>query len=505
MTAHLLSALKQNDVVRVFDSPSKRFTDLVRAGGLDPSVDLKKKTLHRIVVQPEEDLTGYNFAGSDLSGAVLRRVDLCLVDLTNTILSCADLRGAKFAEKDRQRLEDSGALLEDLPLPLSFGKNRLWPERLEAEINQAILEASSESELSAMAEELLRDREREIAEHILRVVLDWNLGTRADNDAETLKTRFLLATAIGDQGRSVEAAEIFADVGSVRRALLGPDHIVTLKTEQAYVEAVRRQGRAVEAEEGFQRLLGMMEDKFGRDSEYALSVRQMLGVSILDQGRAVEAEKVFQEVLALRRNLIPTKPFDILATKQALAVARRDQGSAASAESMLREVLAERLKLSEEDHPHTLMARHALAVTVLAQGRTEEAQEMFLDLLPFEDNLQGKEQALAIVLKQLLAQTFLEQGQVKAAAELLDSLSNKSGELLLNHFRGHRYLIQAFLADQKGDATSAFQHLVDAQNILSLLSEEHYVSHMLEAYIATRMPGGVGGTLAWRNDEDPVG
>ncbi|MGB0507966.1 MAG: tetratricopeptide repeat protein [Pikeienuella sp.] len=447
MNERMLTREQRAAAGQVFDSGSKRFTDLVRAAGLDPARDLRGAMLCRIVVQPKEDLSGWDFTGADLSGAVLRRVDLSGAILTDAQLDGADLRGAALPT-------GVGTLISALPPALHHGPNRLWPQHLEGEVNRLLSDNATDDDLFLAVRGKLNAGRPELAEHLYQALLDWRIDILEQDHPNTLITRHNLAHAVLDQGRAAEAEAAFRALLAVREKVSGAEHLGTLITRQELARAILNQGRAAEAEVAFRALLQVREKVSGPESPSTLITRISLANAVLAQGRAEEAEAMYRSLLLIQE------------------------------------------KVSGPEDPTTLATRHNLGCAILAQGRTAGAVAAFRDLLPVRERVLGADHPFTLTSRQELARANLESGDAGRAADVLAMVPDDGGSPELDHI-GDNHLTRAFLADLQGDATQAKRHLDAAEQAVSELDEASYTRRQLDHYRRTRTPGGAGGTTLW--------
>ncbi|MEL6467915.1 MAG: tetratricopeptide repeat protein [Pseudomonadota bacterium] len=325
MTRPFLNAAQQSAIARVFDGANRRFTDLIQAGGVDATRDLRGKPLRRIVLQPDEDVSGYDFAGSDLSDAVLRRVDLSRVNLTDALLYGADLRGAKLSDDSLSASQKDEAQTGALPPALRHGPNRLWPADLQDGINVMLTKSETSDELFTLARAKLDDGHSKIAEYVYRTLLDWRRHLYSDNHVKTFNTRHELARAVLDQGRAAEAEETFRELLPLEEKVHSPRHQSILTTRHELARAILEQGRGAQAEEALLALLSLREEVVGLEHETTLSTRHVLGNAILCQGRAAEAEEIFQALLLADEKAHGSEHRDTLLTRRSLALALLEQ------------------------------------------------------------------------------------------------------------------------------------------------------------------------------------
>ncbi|WP_415922069.1 pentapeptide repeat-containing protein [Tateyamaria sp. SN6-1] len=291
MTSPFLNASYRAAAVRVFDSPSKRFTDLVAAAGLDPGRDLRGKPLRRIVLQPDEDIAGYDFSGADLSGAVLRRVDLRQCVLDDAVLSGADARGARLPEGFK-----GAALVGDLPKVLKYGPNRLWPEDLVHEINEVLEEHRDPDELYREVRIRLANGQAKLAQHVLRSLWDWYNGTWGIEDKSTLVVAAEFALAICMQGRLREAEDLHRMLLPQFEKNFGSDNRETFTLRHNLADCILRQGKLKRASAEFVNVIADQVRVFGNGYGQTHLAQTKNALSLLEVGLATQAATALAEV-----------------------------------------------------------------------------------------------------------------------------------------------------------------------------------------------------------------
>ncbi len=348
MSTHLLNAAQRATAGRVFDSQSKRFIDLVRVAGLDPATDLRAKPLRRIVLQPGEDVTGYDFSGSDLSGAVFRRVDLSGATLTDALLDGADLRGAVLPASGLTDSQSNRALTGNPPPALRQGRNRLWPLSLTTEINEILSDCADDDALAVTALGHLDAERNVLAEHLYRTLLDWQVVELEENDKRTLSTRGNLALAILWQGRAAEAEAALRALLKNSEKVLESEHRETLATRHNLALATLAQGRAAEAETAFRALLEVEKKVLGDQHSNTLITRDNLACAMLYQGRAAEAEETFRALLPVQEKVFGANQPRTIVSRIELGLTLLESGAVSDASDILSEVPDNAALLSED-------------------------------------------------------------------------------------------------------------------------------------------------------------
>ncbi|PMD19049.1 TPR-like protein [Hyaloscypha hepaticicola] len=100
-----------------------------------------------------------------------------------------------------------------------------------------------------------------------------------------------------DQGKLVEAEQMYQRALQGKEKARGPDHTSTLDTVNNLAALYADQGKLVEAEQMYQRALQGYEKAWGPDHTSTLSTVNNLAALYKNQGKLVEAEQMYQRAL----------------------------------------------------------------------------------------------------------------------------------------------------------------------------------------------------------------
>ena len=106
-----------------------------------------------------------------------------------------------------------------------------------------------------------------------------------------------LALLYADQGKLVEAEQMYQRALQGYEKAWGPDHTSTLDTVNNLAALYANQGKLVEAEQMCQRALQGYEKAWGPDHTSTLNTVNNLGNLYKNQGKLVEAEQMYQRAL----------------------------------------------------------------------------------------------------------------------------------------------------------------------------------------------------------------
>lgn len=228
-----------------------------------------------------------------------------------------------------------------------------------------------------------------------RIVL-WKERTLGASDMDTLATINDLGNTYINQGRLVEAEQLFSRALAGFEEERGPDHPSTLTGVLNLAGAYNEQGKLVEAEQLYRQVLVRSERALNPDDELFLSTVHNLGMCLRDQGRLVEAEETLLRALAGRTALYGPHHIKTLSTVNSLGDVYKEQGRLAEAEPMYRRALSGRKKALGADHLAALDTVHSLGLLYGRQSRLEEAEQMFRRAVAGREKILGPEHILTL-------------------------------------------------------------------------------------------------------------
>lgn len=141
------------------------------------------------------------------------------------------------------------------------------------------------------------------------------------------------------------------------------------------------QGKYVEAENIYLRALLGDEKARGPDHPLTLVTRHKLATFYANQGKYAEAKEMYIRALRVSKKALGPDHPSTLATLQNLATVHYNEGSYADAKEIFVRMLGERERALEPDHPTTLTIVRGLGSLYRHQGKYSEAEELFLRAL----------------------------------------------------------------------------------------------------------------------------
>jgi len=388
MSSGILTSEDLDIVADVLNSESALFTDLVRTAGIDPTRDLQHMSLKQIVLQPGEDLSGFDFTGCDLSGAVFRRVDLSRATFDGALMHQTDLRGSRLPlvglAAEQYELAQSGPL----PAALSFGPNRLWPDSLVNPINDILKSADDDSALFQSAKRTYENHKPFLAEHLFKCLLDWRLKLNGPDSKRVITTQHFIALTKLDQGRTSEALAMSVRLLTEYKELGYDDGADDVAMLSLMWVAQMHLGRAAEAEVGLKKQLARLGESFSgvRFRTEVVKMQLHIAQALHYQGRLSEAEQALGKVVRdLQDAEIPNGSRYLKSCWRGIAVIALENNDVETAEAMLR-------KITTEDRPVSLarglllqgFLADLLGDSTVAESYLDDARKM---LLPYYSSL----------------------------------------------------------------------------------------------------------------------
>jgi tetratricopeptide (TPR) repeat protein len=224
-----------------------------------------------------------------------------------------------------------------------------------------------------------------------------------DEHSNTLDSRNNLALAYRTAGRVSEAIDLFERVLADFRRVLGDDHPNTLITATNLAGTYRAAGRVSEAIDLNERALTDVRRVLGDDHPDTLTFRNNLALAYRAGGRVSEAIELFEQILIDRRRVLGDDHPDTLTTYNRLAVAYQAAGRLSEAIGLYERVLADLRRVLGDDHPDTLDSRNNLALAYQTAGQVSEAINLYEQVLADCERILGQDYPLTTTVRKNLA------------------------------------------------------------------------------------------------------
>lgn len=238
----------------------------------------------------------------------------------------------------------------------------------------------------------------------------------------SLITRHNLAFWTAQAGDAVRARDLFAEVVSIERRVLGEEHPDTLTARHNLAFWTGQAGDAVGARDLFTDLLPIYERVLGAEYPETLVVRHNQAFWIGQAGDAAGARDLFAELVSIEHGVLGDESRDTLGARSNLARWTAQAGDAAGARDLFAELVSAQQRVLGPEHPDALIARHNLAHSIGQAGDAVRARDLFTDLLPIYERVFGAEHPETLATRHSLAVWTGKAGDAVAAWDLFGEL-----------------------------------------------------------------------------------
>jgi tetratricopeptide (TPR) repeat protein len=199
---------------------------------------------------------------------------------------------------------------------------------------------------------------------------------------------YSLGYLFNNQGKLIEAEQMYQRALQGYEKAWGPEHTSTLSTVNNLANLYADQGKLVEAEQMYQRALQGKEKAWGPEHTSTLSTVNNLAILYKNQGKLVEAEQMYQRALQGYGTTLGAEHTLTLGTVNNLGILYKAQGKLVEAEQMYERALQGYETALGAKHTSTLGIVNNLGLLYADQGKLALAEQMF------ERALQGYETAI---------------------------------------------------------------------------------------------------------------
>ncbi|KAM3074278.1 hypothetical protein ACMFMF_006294 [Clarireedia jacksonii] len=179
-----------------------------------------------------------------------------------------------------------------------------------------------------------------------------------------------LGNLYADQGKLVEAEQMYQRALQGYEKAWGPEHTSTLDTVNNLGILYADQGKLVEAEQMYQRALQGKEKAWGLEHTSTLNTVNNLGILYADQGKLVEAEQMYQRALQGYEKAWGPEHTSTLSTVNNLGLLYMEQSKLVEAEQMYQRALQGYEKAWGPEYTSTLDTVNNLGALYANQART---------------------------------------------------------------------------------------------------------------------------------------
>ena len=190
-----------------------------------------------------------------------------------------------------------------------------------------------------------------------------------------------LALTMDHLGERRDAHDLFADVLSRRRRLLGPAHPDTLLTAYHAAGLLADLGDLAAALAVDTETLDLARATLGPDHPLTLRVASNLGADLVQVGDLPRAAALMSDVLARRRHLLGPDDPQTLSSAHGLAVVAVSLRDESRVRDLTADTLERRRRVLGGDHPTTLESAHLHGMVLNACGDGAVARGLHEDTL----------------------------------------------------------------------------------------------------------------------------
>ncbi|KAG4279164.1 pfs [Fusarium proliferatum] len=243
-----------------------------------------------------------------------------------------------------------------------------------------------------------------------------------------------LGDLYADQGKLIEAKEMYDRALQGKEKTLGCDHTSTLDTVSNLGNLYAEQGKLVEAKRMYGRALQGYEKTLGCDHTSILNIVNNLGNLYAKQGKLVEAKEMYDRALQGKEKTLGCDHTSTLETVSNLGNLYAEQGKLIEAKEMYDRALQGYEKTLGRDHTSTLNTVSNLGNLYREQGKLVEAKEMYDRALQGKEKTLGCDHISTLNTVNNLGHLYVDQGKLIEAKEMYDrALQGKEKTLGRDH------------------------------------------------------------------------
>jgi tetratricopeptide (TPR) repeat protein len=314
------------------------------------------------------------------------------------LASLSAQRRIKYRDALRH-LRDAEKLTDQQRAPVEWA-------RIQHEIGQALVQQGKYAE----------------AETAYRNAIKVRSAALGPENAQTLRSRVGLVTALDFEGKAAAAETEARDVIRIQEKVLGKENPDTLAARSNLGFVLNKEGKHSEAETELRGVIDIQTKVLGRDHPDTLNSRHALASALLFQNRLQEAEAEYRSILDVRKKRLEPEHPMILMLRNNLAHVLDRKGDYAQAESELRDVVDLGIKVLGPEHPHTLTFQDSLATTFREEHKFPEAEAEYRKVIAARTKVLGSEHPLTLESEYGLAFTLFHEQKISEAKEIVAKL-----------------------------------------------------------------------------------
>ncbi|KAF5684717.1 hypothetical protein FCIRC_3800 [Fusarium circinatum] len=209
------------------------------------------------------------------------------------------------------------------------------------------------------------------------------------------------------QGRYHEAESLQREGLSIRRELLGEDHIETLVITSDLAGSLARLRRFEESDKLQRGLIETFRRLHGDEDENTLDAMSNLSVHLSQQDRNDEAMALVLQVLEVRKRVFGEEHMGTIQVMDNLGVSLEGK----EAEELQIRAIEARTKILGKEHPSTAFSMANLAMTYFNDGQLGKAEDLLLEAVEIDKKILGEDHPATLRIMSNLGSVWLLFGQ----------------------------------------------------------------------------------------------
>ena len=246
--------------------------------------------------------------------------------------------------------------------------------------------------------------------------VDQELAGQPEVQAEML---MVIGNAYDVLGRHDLAAALLERALALRRAALGPEHVLVARSMGDLGVTRCIMGDLATCEQLQRDALAMRRRLLGEEHRDVAASLQFMGEMLRDKGDYDAADEYLRAALAMRRKLLGNEHEDTLTSANSVATSMHRNGDYDGAEALYREVLALRRKTLGEDHPHVANTLASMGFMFYEKKEYDAAEPFYRQAIAIRRRLYGEEHPSLAMSINGLGRILLRKGDLDAAEPLL--------------------------------------------------------------------------------------
>ncbi|KAH8587976.1 hypothetical protein B0O99DRAFT_693925 [Bisporella sp. PMI_857] len=258
--------------------------------------------------------------------------------------------------------------------------------------------------------------QRRLLQHATRCSYMFSNGLIKEDDMAPICHN--LGILYADQGKLVEAEQMFQRALRGEKKAWSPEHTSTLSTVHNLGILYKNQGGLIKAEQMYQRALQGYENAWGPEYTLTLDTVNNLGNLYADQGKLVKAEQMYQRALRGKENAWGPEHTSTLDTVNNFGILYKNQGKLVEAEQMYQRALRGYEKAWGPEHTSTLDTVHNLGILYADQGKLVKAEQMYQRALRGKRKAWGPEHTSTLSTVHNLGNLYADQAKLVEAEQM---------------------------------------------------------------------------------------